>query len=110
MNVVLNWFITSSIGSSLSMTTLDFETDEMAPVATACKQDRVWITLKDGRGISAPPTWYPILADLSDAELNEIELQLDGIWWTVPDEGGSSKSMFLGWKAPGSMDPEDKAA
>lgn len=87
------------------MDTLEFETDGMRPVSARCQAGRVWVTLKDGRGISAPLAWYPFLSDLSEEQLNAIELMFDGIWWEHADEGVSIKSMFMGWKAPGGVDP-----
>lgn len=87
------------------MTSLAFETDEMRPVRALCANDEVHVALADGRSIATPLWWYPFLAGLSQAELNDIELMYEGIWWPAVDEGISVKSMFLGKKAPGAVEP-----
>jgi hypothetical protein len=87
------------------MTSLAFETDEMRPVRAWCTNEDVHVTLADGRSIATPLWWYPFLADLDHAQLNDIELMFEGIWWTAVDEGISIKSMFLGAKAPGAVPP-----
>lgn len=91
------------------MTSLEFETAELRPVKAWCTQDDVHVTLFDGRTISAPLWWYPFLQGLDKAQLNDIELMYEGIWWTAVDEGVSVKSMFLGRKAQGAIAPEKAA-
>lgn len=88
------------------MTSLAFETDDMRPTRAWCTQDEVHVTLADGRSIAAPLWWYPFLAGLDQAALNDIELMFEGIWWPAVDEGISVKSMFLGRKAPGAKRPK----
>ncbi len=90
----------------LGMTSLAFETDEMRPVRAWCAEHEVHVALADGRTIATPLWWYPFLAGLDDAQLNEIELMYEGIWWPAVDEGISVKSMFLGWKVPGATAPQ----
>lgn len=87
------------------MTSLTFETDEMRPVKAWCTQAEVHVALADGRTITTPLWWYPFLAHLDAPALNEIELMYEGIWWPAVDEGISVKSMFLGKKAPGAVQP-----
>lgn len=87
------------------MSCLTFETDKMRPVRAWCERDEVHVRLADGRTISAPLWWYPFLAGLDAASLNDVELMYEGIWWTAVDEGISVKSMFMGWKAPGAVRP-----
>jgi len=91
------------------MTSLVFETDEMRPIKAWCTQDEVHVGLADGRSIATPLWWYPFLAGLTQAQLNEIELMYEGIWWPAVDEGISVKSMFLGTKAPGAKRPQAAA-
>ena len=92
------------------MSSLKFETEDMRPVEAFCRDGRLHITLKDGRGVSAPVDWYPFLADSSEDQLNSIELQFEGVWWDHVDEGVSVKSIIMGWKAPGAAEPQDAAA
>ncbi len=87
------------------MTSLAFETDAMRPTKAWCTHGEVHVGLADGRTIAAPLWWYPFLTGLNEAELNDIELMYEGIWWRAVDEGISVKSMFLGKKAPGAMPP-----
>lgn len=91
------------------MTSLAFETDEMRPIKAWCTNDEAHVGLADGRSIATPLWWYPFLAGLSQAELNDIELMYEGIWWPAADEGISVKSMFLGKKAPGAKKPRKAA-
>jgi hypothetical protein len=91
------------------MTSLAFETDELRPVRAWCTNDEVHVRLADGRSIATPLWWYPFLAGLGQAELNDIELMYEGIWWPAVDEGISVKSMFLGKKAPGAKRPQAAA-
>lgn len=99
-----SWPSTVMSGWMPGMTSLVFETDEMRPVKAWCTRDEVHVGLADGRSI-ATPWWYPFLARLNQAELNDIELMCEGIWWPAVDEGISVKSMFLGRKAPGAVPP-----
>ncbi len=87
------------------MTSLAFETDEMRPVKAWCSEHDVHVTLADGRSIATPLWWYPFLAGLDQAALNDIELMYEGVWWPAVDEGISIRSMFLGRKAPGAVPP-----
>lgn len=87
------------------MTSLAFETEEMRPVKAWCAEGEVHVSLADGRSIATPLWWYPFLSGLSDSERNDIELMYEGIWWPAVDEGISVKSMFLGTKAPGAVQP-----
>ena len=82
------------------MHSLDFDSPELEPIAAECRDGRLYVTMKDGRGVSAPLEWYPFLRGSTPEQLNEIELHLSGIWWNHVDEGISIKSMFLGWKPP----------
>jgi len=91
------------------MTSLEFETDEMRPVRAWCVDREVHVTLADGRTISTPVWWYPFLGGLTDAELNDIELMYEGVWWKKVDEGISVKSMFLGMKMPNAVPPQQAA-
>ena len=91
------------------MTSLAFETDEMRPVKAWCTAEEVHVGLADGRSIATPLWWYPFLIGLSQAQLNDIELMYEGIWWRAMDEGISVKSMFLGSKAPGAVPPSAAA-
>ncbi len=91
------------------MSSLAFETEDMRPVRAWCTATDVHVALADGRSMTAPLWWYPFLGGLDAAELNDIELMYEGIWWPAVDEGISIKSMFLGRKAPGAREPRAAA-
>ena len=93
-------------GSNGGMASLEFETEEMLPVAAWCDDAFVYATLADDRQIRAPIWWYPFLHQASPEDRAVIELEFSGIWWPVLDEGISVKGMLLGWKAPGAVRPD----
>jgi Protein of unknown function (DUF2442) len=82
------------------MTSSDFETEAVRPVSAKCDDTHVFVTLADGRQISAPLWWYPYLERASTGDRKHIELEFSGIWWPELDEGVSVKSLLMGWKAP----------
>lgn len=91
------------------MSSLEFETEDMMPVAAECDARFVSVTLADGRQIRAPLWWYPFLANASPKQRSHVEMQFSGVWWPDVDEGVSVKSMLLGWKAPGAKAPQRAA-
>jgi hypothetical protein len=91
------------------MSSSDFETEEMRPVAACCDDAFVYVTLADGRQIRAPLWWYPFLANASADDRANVELMYSGVWWPAMDEGVSVKGMLLGWKAPDARKPQRAA-
>jgi Protein of unknown function (DUF2442) len=91
------------------MSSSDFETEDMRPVATWCDDTFVYVTLADGRQIRAPLWWYPFLGKASAKDRAVVELEYSGVWWPVMDEGISVKAMLLGWKAPNAVEPQRAA-
>ncbi|MEM0900667.1 MAG: DUF2442 domain-containing protein [Pseudomonadota bacterium] len=87
------------------MSSLEFETEEMRPVEAWCSETEIHVRLKDGREIATPLWWHPFVAALNAQDRNEIELMHSGLWWEAADEGVSIKSMFMGWKSPGAVEP-----
>jgi Protein of unknown function (DUF2442) len=87
------------------MTSSEFETEAVRPVAAHCDDTSVFVTLADGRQISAPLWWYPFLQNATAKDRQQIELQFSGVWWTALDEGLSIKGLLMGWKAPGAKMP-----
>jgi len=53
----------------------------MRPVEAWCTQTEVRVTPADGRSIVTPPWRYPLLANLDQSRLNDIELMYEGIRW-----------------------------
>ncbi len=91
------------------MSSLEFETEEMSPVAAECDDHFVYVALADGRQIRAPLWWYPFLNDATPEHRANVEMQFSGVWWPDIDDGVSVKSMLLGWKAPGAKAPQKAA-
>ncbi len=87
------------------MTSSDFETEAVRPISVHCDDTHVFVTLADGRQISAPLWWYPFLERAAAKEREQTELQFSGIWWEALDEGISVKGLLMGWKAPGARMP-----
>ena len=91
------------------MSSLEFETDDMKPVAARCDDRFVYATLADGRQIRAPLWWYPFLEKATEQQRANVELMFSGIWWPDMDEGVSVKGLLLGWRAPGAKAPANAA-
>jgi hypothetical protein len=83
-----------------------FDEEKNKPLNALCDQNHLTVTLADGRSVSTPLWWYPFLSGLNGAQLNDIELMHDGIWWKAVDEGISVKSMLLGLKMPNAIEPQ----
>lgn len=81
------------------MSKYDFD-ESSRPVAVATHDDRLTVTLQDGRVISTPLAWYAFLADATPEQRAEVELQMEGVWWPQLDEGVSVKGLLLGWRVP----------
>jgi Protein of unknown function (DUF2442) len=91
------------------MTSSDFETEAVRPVSAMCDDTHVFVSLADGRQISAPLWWYPFLEKASAKDRARLALEFSGIWWPALDEGVSVKGLLLGWKAPGAKLPSKAA-
>lgn len=87
------------------MTSSDFETEAVRPIAAKCDAKHVFVTLADGRQISAPLWWYPFLERAAAKDRAGVECEVSGVWWPTLDEGVSVKALLLGWKAPGAKPP-----
>ncbi len=87
------------------MTTFDPEDERNEPVAVACSDTQLTVTLKDGRQISAPLWWYPRLAAATPTERERYELMPLGVHWPDIDEDVSVRGLLLGNKAPGAVPP-----
>lgn len=65
---------------------------------------RLTVELMDGRTIAVPLSWYPRLANATDAQRQHWELCAAGcgIHWPDIDEDLSAEGLLRGAKAPGS--------
>src|SRR2546428_13362734 len=79
------------------MTSLVLERSPYA-VAVHVSDDRINLELDDGRRLSVPLTWYPRLANATDAERSRYELWGSGyaIEWPDIDEHISVEGLLAG--------------
>ena len=87
------------------MTTLQIEVEEARPIAVACDDAHLTVTLQDGRVLRSPLWWYPRLQNASPAQRGVVELMPMGIHWPEIDEDISIASILRGAKAAGARAP-----
>jgi len=68
-----------------------------------CSEDRLIVTLEDGREISVPIRWYPRLSAATASERGNWQLAGGGygIHWPEIDEDLNVEGLLMGWPAPG---------
>jgi hypothetical protein len=51
----------------------------------------LWVTLRDGRELSVPLTWFDWLANATATQRQDLQILEDGagIWWEQLDDGVS---------------------
>ena len=70
--------------------------EEERPVAVDIRNNRLHVTLQDGRMIATPIDWYPRLAEASPEQQANYEFGLSGIHWPEIDEDLSVAGMLRG--------------
>lgn len=70
--------------------------DNQRPVALEFRDDLLLVTLKDGRLIGTPLSWYPRLMSATPAQLANYELWAFGIHWEELDEELGIEGMLQG--------------
>jgi excisionase family DNA binding protein len=70
--------------------------DEDEPVKAEVREDRLWVTLADGRVIGTPLGWYITLSNAAPEQLAHYELSAAGVHWPDLDEDLSVNGMLLG--------------
>lgn len=78
------------------------------PIAAECDDERLYVTLSDGRVIGAPLWWYPRLLNADPLSRDQIQLMPLGVSWPALDEDISIDSLLAGEKAPGAINPAEK--
>ncbi len=56
----------------------------------------MWVALSDGRVLGVPLSWFPRLADASDAERAGVEISPFGLHWASLDEDVSVEGLLAG--------------
>lgn len=69
------------------------------PVDVKIDNQRLWVTLYDGRIISHPLAWYPWLANATTEQQQQFELWTAAVWWTDLDEGILVETLLKGIEA-----------
>ena len=73
--------------------------ENLRPVSVVCDDTHLVVTLADGRIISTPLEWYPLLKKATPEQRNSVDLMRDGIHWPDLDEDLSIEGMLSGRKA-----------
>ena len=65
-------------------------------VAADVRDDRLLVTLVDGRELSVPIAWWDWLAGATDAQRSDLEIIEggQGLWWDQLDDGLSVPGLF----------------
>lgn len=78
----------------------DAPRDEEHPVSVTFDQEMMRVTLKDGREIATPLSWYPRLQDATPEQRSQYSLSATGIHWELLDEDISVAGMLRGVRPP----------
>ncbi|MBN1287666.1 MAG: DUF2442 domain-containing protein [Anaerolineae bacterium] len=70
------------------------------PIAAEVRDGRLWVTLKDGRIISAPVEWYRLLRGGAPEQWAHVEFSPGGVHWPDLDEDISVRGLLSGSAAP----------
>lgn len=79
------------------------------PIAVDFTDDRMSVTLEDGRIIAVPIAWYPRLLAASPEQRMDFELSPSGIHWDAIDEDISVEGMLIGRSANRAQPPRQVA-
>jgi hypothetical protein len=74
----------------------EFNHDTDRPVAVVIRDNKVWVTLADGRIIANPLEWHPWLRDASPEQQANVELNVFSVDWPDLDEGLDIEGMLRG--------------
>lgn len=86
----------------MSISPADTHNREARAVHVRVDADRLTVDLDDGRIVSAPVTWFPLLYRGSIEQRNRWQLMADGcgIHWPELDEDISVEGLLKGQRAP----------
>ncbi|MBI5669208.1 MAG: DUF2442 domain-containing protein [Chloroflexi bacterium] len=70
--------------------------EQNRPAAVAIRENRLWVTLADGRMVVTPLDWYPFLEDATPEQQSNVQLKWNAVWWPDLDEGLSIDGMLKG--------------
>jgi hypothetical protein len=78
------------------MSTLEIEVGDLRAQAVEFTATELVVTLRDGRRIATPLSWYPRLLSASVAQRSNYEIMPMGIHWPDLDEDLSVTGMLKG--------------
>ena len=67
-----------------------------SPRAVRFDEDKLWVSLSDGRTIAAPLTWFPRLLEAAPEQRAMVELSKSGLHWDSLDEDISVAGLLAG--------------
>jgi len=59
-----------------------------------CDDDSLWVSLSDGRTISAPLVWFPRLMNATETERSNYSISQYGLHWESIDEDISIEGLL----------------
>jgi hypothetical protein len=78
------------------MTILEIDVSDLSVASAEIDDERLIVTLCDGRIVSTPLAWYPRLASATTTEQKNYEIMPMGIHWPDLDEDLSIAGMLAG--------------
>jgi hypothetical protein len=108
---IIAWsgFFLSAVGVSMSLFAntslrrrerLGALSNTIKPVRVEFIDERIQISLLDGRMISVPLSWYPKLAAASDEDRANFEMDGNGVFWPDLEADVSVMDMLDGYAPP----------
>lgn len=70
--------------------------DASRPVGLEFRDDKLLITLADGRVIGAPLVWFPILKEATELQRHTFEFSTTGVHWETLNEDILIESLLKG--------------
>lgn len=81
------------------MSTLEIDVGDLRAQSVECTATELIVTLRDGRRIATPLSWYPRLDQASPAQRANYDIMPMGIHWPEIDEDLSIAGMLQGKSA-----------
>lgn len=70
--------------------------EQNRPIAAAIQEEKLWVTLADGRIVVTPLDWYPFLLEATPEQRTNVQLKWNAVWWPDLEEGLSIDGMLKG--------------
>jgi hypothetical protein len=74
----------------------EFNAETDRPVEVVIRDEKVWVTLADGRVIANPLQWHPWLATATPEQQTNVKLNVFSVDWPDLDEGLDIEGMLRG--------------